>query len=100
MMETADPRQRNDLRPTARIALNRTPIGSILAQPIVRAVPMVIANVVPKQSSQVPFVERNHMVQQLPAAASDPSFSHSVLPRRILAGALGLQSDAAQNVQN
>jgi len=77
MMETAYPRERSDIRSVARVVLNGTPIGSVFAQPIVRAVQMIIANVVPKQSSQVPFVQRNHMVQQLPSAASDPSFSHS-----------------------
>src|SRR5437016_9994208 len=67
MMEIANPTERNNLRSVARVVLNRTPIGRVLAEPIVRAVQMVIANVVPNQSSQVPFVERNHMVQQLPA---------------------------------
>jgi hypothetical protein len=100
MMETAYPRERSDIRSVARVVLNGTPIGSAFAQPIVRAVQMIIANVVPKQSSQVPFVQRNHMVQQLPSAASDPSFSHSVLPGRCAARALGLQSDGTQGFQN
>src|SRR5438874_11188670 len=69
-----------------------TPIRRVFAEAIVRADQTVIANVVPKQSSEVPFVQRNHMVQQLPAAASDPSFSHSVLPERFATRALGLQS--------
>src|SRR5437762_12466171 len=92
MMETADARERNHPRSVAWIVFSGTPIGSVLAEPIVRAVLMVIANVVPKQSSQVLFVQRNHMVQQLPAAASDPSFSHSVLPGRFAARPFGLQS--------
>ena len=100
MMETANPRERNNLRSVARVVLYGTPIGRVLAEPIVRAVQMVVANVVSKESSQVPFVQRNHMVQQLPPAASDPSFSHSVLPGRFAARALGLQSDGAQRVQN
>src|ERR1700704_7113975 len=80
MMDTADTRKRNHFRSVAGVVLNGTPIGSVLAEPIVGAVQMVITNVVPNQSSQVPFVQRNHMVQPLPAAASDPSFRDSVLP--------------------
>ena len=80
MMETAHPRERNDLRSVARVVLNGTPIGSVLAEPIVRAVEMVIANVVPNQPSQVPFVQRNHMVQnsrrQLPTHRSATPFCH------------------------
>ena len=90
MMETANPRERNNLRSVARVVLYGKPIGRVLAEPIVRALQMVVANIVPKES-QVPFVQRNHMVQQLPPAASDPSFSHSVLPGRFAARALGLQ---------
>ena len=38
MMETADPRERNDLRWSTRVVFNGPPIGSLLAEPIVRAV--------------------------------------------------------------
>ena len=92
MMETANPRERNNLRSVARVVLYGTPIGRVLAEPIVRAADGS-REVVPKESSRVPFAQRNHMVQQLPPAASEPSFSHSVLPGRFAARALGLQSD-------
>src|SRR5579864_1508215 len=92
MMETADPREREHLRSVAGLVLNGTPIGSVLAEPVVGSVQMVIANVVPNQTSQVLFVQWNHMVQQLSAAASDPTFRYSVLPGRFPAGALGTQN--------
>src|SRR5450432_2355129 len=100
MMKTADPRERNDLCSVSWVVFNGTPTGSILAEPIMSSVQMVIANILPNQPTQVLFVQRNHMVQQLPAAASDPSFRHSVLPGRFSARALGLQANGAQHAQN
>jgi hypothetical protein len=44
-----------------------------------RAVLVVIANVVEEKSLQMPFVHRNDMIQQLPPAAFDPALRHSVL---------------------
>jgi len=75
MMETANPRERNDLRSVARVVLYGTLIGRVLAEPIVCAVQMVVASVVPKESSQVPFVQRNHVVQQLPPARRPGKYS-------------------------
>ena len=66
MMETANPRERNNLRSVARVVLYGTPIGRVLAEPIVRAVQMVIADVVPNQSSQVPFVQQPSRVLRTP----------------------------------
>jgi hypothetical protein len=100
MMETADPRGRYHLRSVAKVVLNGTPIGSVLAEPVVGSVQMVIANVVPNQSSQVLFGPVESHGPALPAAASNPSFRHSVLPGRFAAGALGFQTDGAQRAQN
>lgn len=100
MMKTADSRERNHLRSVAWVVLNGTPIGSILAEPVMSSVPMLLANIVPNQPTQVLFVQRNHMVQQLPAAASDPSFRHPVLPGRFSACALGLCANGAQHAQH
>jgi hypothetical protein len=48
-METADTRKRNHFRSVAGVVLNGTPIRSVLAEPIVGAIQMVITNVVPNQ---------------------------------------------------
>src|SRR5215469_13769419 len=45
-----------------------------------RAVLVVIANVVEEKSLQMPFVHRNNMIQQLPPTAFDPALRHPVLP--------------------
>jgi len=63
MMETADSRERNHLGSVAWVVFNGASVGRVFAETIVRAVQMVIANVVPNQSSQVLLVERDNMVQ-------------------------------------
>src|SRR5215472_5962436 len=45
-----------------------------LAQPKVPAVFVMVGDVLGEQPLQVPLVESNHMVQQLAAAAPDPTF--------------------------
>src|SRR5215469_1734946 len=43
-----------------------------------RAVLMVITNVLEEKSLQMPFVRRNNMIQQLPPTAFDPALRHPV----------------------
>ena len=50
-----------------------------LAQPKVRAVFVMVGNVLGEQPLQVPLVESNHMVQQLAAAVPDPTFGDTIL---------------------
>src|SRR5215469_4190253 len=48
-----------------------------LSQPKVRAVLVMVGDVLGEQPSQVPLVESNHMVQQLAAAVPGPTFGRS-----------------------
>ena len=40
----------------------------------------MVGNVLGKEPLQVPLVERNHMVEQLAAAAPHPTFGDTILP--------------------
>src|SRR5215467_8216448 len=51
-----------------------------LAQPKVRAVFVMIADVLGKQLLQMPLVESNHMVEQFATAASHPTLGDTILP--------------------
>src|SRR6516164_1802771 len=51
-----------------------------------RAVLVVITNVVEEKSLQLPFVHSNDMIQQLPPTAFDPALRHPVLPRTLERG--------------
>jgi hypothetical protein len=45
-----------------------------------RAVLVVIANIVEEKSPQKDFVHRNNLIQQLSSTAFDPALRHPVLP--------------------
>ncbi len=47
----------------------------------VGAIVVIVIDVFATKSTQVPFIERNDVIQHLAATASHPSFRHSVLPR-------------------
>jgi len=51
-----------------------------------RAVLVVIANIVKQKSPQMAFVHRNNVIQQLSPTAFDPALRHPVLPRTLERG--------------
>src|SRR5215472_10655479 len=61
-----------------------------LAQPKVPAVFVMVGDVLGEQPLQVPLVESNHMVQQLAAAAPDPTFGDTILPETFERGRHGV----------
>jgi len=62
---------------TRDYAANSAPRRS-LAQPKVRAVFVMVGDVLGKQPLQVPLVESNHMVEQLAATASHPTLGDAI----------------------
>ena len=54
---------------------------SVLIQRDVRAVLVVVADVLLAESVKVGLVQRDHVIQHLAAYALDPSFGDAVLPR-------------------
>ena len=66
--------------------------SACLAQGVVDAVLLVIGDVLADDTAEVLFIQRDDMVEDLPAAASDPSFGRSVLPWGLNARPLSLQS--------
>src|SRR5215472_16613642 len=61
-------------------SLDRTSMGRVFAQGVVNAILLVIAHVLADQTAKVFFLHRDDMVEDLAAAASNPSFSGSVVP--------------------
>jgi len=51
-----------------------------LPQPKMRAVFVMVGNVLAEQPLQVAFIDRNNVIQQVTAAAADPTLSDSILP--------------------
>jgi len=54
--------------------------GRSLGQRKMCSVVLVVADVLTHQSFQMPFIYDDHMVEEIPAAASDPTLSNTVLP--------------------
>jgi hypothetical protein len=59
---------------------------------IVMVVIVVVMDVLANQSSQMPFVENNHTVEQVSTTTADQSFCNTILPWNSEARTLG--SDA------
>ena len=71
---------------------NRSAVRGVLVERIVRPIGMVIGHVFAKESTQVAFIQRNKMVEQLSATAPDPALRYPVLPRRLNARPLRPQT--------
>jgi hypothetical protein len=65
-----------------------------------RSILMVITNVVGHQAIQMPLIESDHVVEQIPAAVPDLPRCNTVLPRTSEAGPLGLDAEAVHSVDD
>src|SRR5579859_5107640 len=53
----------------------------------------IVEDVFVDQAFQMPPIENDHMVEQIPATGADPAFRDTVLPWTSEAGALGLNAE-------
>ena len=96
MVEATQPWLRDQRGIRGRLGLDRTSVGRVFAQRVVNTVLLVIAHVVADQAAKVFFIHRDNMIEELAAAASDPSFGRSVLPRCLNARPFRLKSGGLQ----
>ena len=71
-------------------------VRRILLERIVDPVVMVIGHVLADEPTQVSLIQRDDMVEKLSATAANPALGYSILPRRLNARALRLQTCAFQ----
>jgi len=69
---------------TCRRSLFQREMGAILE---------IVENVFVDQAFEMPPIENDHMVEQIPAAGAYPAFRNAVLPWTSEAGALGLNAE-------
>src|ERR1039458_4551246 len=74
--------------------------GRPLLQREVRPILVVIANVFSHQPFQMPLVEHDYMIEQIPSAITNPAFCNTVLPWTLEAGPLGLDAEALHCADN
>lgn len=95
-MQAAQARTGNHYSVRCRPLLDRASVWRILFQGVVNAVLVVVIHVIAEQAPEMLFVQRDHLVQDLAAATPHPSFRNTVLPRRLDARSLGLQTGSLQ----
>ena len=96
MMESAQAGVGDYDRIRRRLRLHWAPTRRVLLQRIVSAILVVIAHVITNEPSQVLFVQRDHLVEDLAATTAHPAFRHPVLPRRPNARSFWFQTSRLQ----
>lgn len=65
-----------------------------------RAIVLVVMDVLVHQPFQMPFIQHDHMVEQIVTATADPALGDAVLPRTAEADPLGLDAKALHCVDD
>ena len=84
MVQATQSRQRSNRASAPWVDSNWTTGWRVLRQPQMRSILMVIAYVFRYKAFQMSLVEDDHVIQQVPAAASHPTLRHTVLPRTVI----------------
>ena len=79
MVQPTEPRYRDDLPHFSRF--DRPLSWSVLLETQMRSVLVAVVNIGPDHAPKLPLIDRDHMVQAIPAQAAYPSFGKAVLPR-------------------
>src|SRR5271167_552169 len=79
VMQTTESRQRDNVVARRRDIVPST-IRSVLLESEMSSVLVVIAHVVFQQPSEMPLVENDHVVEQVPPDTANPALRNSVLP--------------------
>ena len=82
-MNAADSRHLHKLTLLTVARLDRPVRRRLFPQAVVRPVLMIVREEFSAESSQMLFVDRDHMIQQLSTTATHPTLSDSVLSRAV-----------------
>ena len=73
---------------------------AIFFERIMSPICMIVGDVIANQTAQVRFIEGNHMIEKLTAAAPDPALGNSVLPGTRMACAFRFYATCFQPFDN
>ncbi len=96
MMKAAEPGTGDHRRSRRRPNLHGPSIRRVLIEGIVNPVVVMVVYVIVNESSEMLFVQRDDMVENLAAAASHPALRSPVLPGCLHTRALGLHASSLQ----
>ena len=94
MMQTTKARHRDNVLRVRRLYCCRSVVGSLLRQPEMRAVVVVVVDVLVHEALKMALVENDNMIEQIAAAVTDEAFGYAVLPRTAVTCTLGLDAKA------
>ena len=100
MMQTAEARAGDYCRLGTRLFLYWPAPRGVFVERVVNAVLLKVGNVFPDQPTQVPFVERDHVIEQLASTTSHPALGDAILPGRCDARSLGFQTRRLEEVDD
>src|ERR1035441_162708 len=80
-MQTTESRQGDNLVDTPRRGRCNSTAGSVLPKSEMSLVLVVITDVLSQQPPQVPLIENDHVIEQVPPHTANPPLRNSVLPR-------------------
>jgi len=100
LVQSAEPRHRYDSAISAGISPSLTTSGCFLRQPEVRSVIVIVVDVLNQEALEMPFVQGDHVVEQILTATPNPTLGNSVLPRALEARSLGLDIEALDHVDH
>src|ERR1039458_1833746 len=93
MMQTAELGHRYNPVAATEIHLCFTAGRGSLRQRKMCSVFVIVTDVIIHQALQMPFIQNDHMVEQIASAVANPTLSNTVLPRASEAGPLGLDAE-------
>ena len=94
MMQTAEPRHGYNSATCRRVHFCFTALRRSLHQREVRAILMIVTDVLVHQAFQMTLIQNNDMIEQIPAAITNPALSNAVLPRTSEAGSFRLDAQS------
>ena len=97
MMKTADSRQGQNVACLVRECFNRPSCRCRLLQSDVRAVFVIIGQIIMPKPPEMLLVEGDDVIEHFAARTSDPALSDSVLPGASSSGAMGRMPLAFRN---
>ena len=95
-MKATEPGTGRHRRNRRRLTFHRSSIGRVLIQKIVYPIIVMVVHVVANQPSQMYFVQRDDVVEDLPPTTADPAFRDPILPGRLHTRALRLEAGGLQ----
>jgi hypothetical protein len=86
MMQSAQSRHGKDVAIGARGFSRHAAGGRFLRQAEMSSVVVVLADGIGYEAFQMPRIQHDHMIEQIPAAVACPSLGYTVPPRTAVAG--------------